>query len=105
MQTSGRRALTVLVLAASVLGAGCRSGGSGREDGLPAASTPSGKKAATPPPVSFSPASGQADVALDAPVHVSVAAGRLTSVELTGAAGQPPIAGQLDPSGSGWSTA
>ena len=52
--------------------------------------------------MTFDPAPGQAEVALNSPVKVSVSSGRLASVIVTPGEGRPPLAGQLDPSGARW---
>ena len=86
------------MVAASCSGGGGDRTADGARSGRPAAEV-------TRPPapeVAFVPGSQEADVALDAPVHVSVTFGRLLSVVATGGPGAQPITGQIDPTQTRW---
>lgn len=85
-------------MAIVLLAAGCDAGRGGAAG--PAGQAP--VKAPVAPKVSFTPAGGQADVPLDAPLQVVAASGRLASVAVSGGKGQPPVTGQLEPDGSRW---
>jgi len=93
------------MLSAAVLGvAACDRGGSSSPGTAPEADK-NAPTTAAPPPVTFTPTAGQANVALDAKVEVSVTEGRLTSVSVsTGPKDKAPLAGQLDPSGNRWTS-
>jgi len=91
-----------VVLAVAVTGvAACSGGGK-------AATRPGTERTTSIPQatVAFTPGAGQTNVALDAAVLVSVSAGRLTSVKVTtGPKDKAPLAGELDPSGTRWTSA
>lgn len=99
MRRTDRPGWIVMALAA-VLMAGCNGGGGGGQPAAGGGATPT-KSSKVEPVVSFVPAPGQADVPLSDPVQVSVVSGRLAAVTVS-ATGQPPLAGQLDPSGGRW---
>jgi len=93
----------LIMLSAAVLGTACSGGGRSASKSL----TESEKATTTTPapPVTFAPAAGEANVALDAPVLVSVAGGKLSSVTVsTGPKDKAPLVGQLDPAGSRWTS-
>ena len=106
VQRNGRRAGTCVFLAAALVGVAACSGGGGRPDQASGGDRPREATTIPPPAVTFAPSNGQADVAFDAPVVVSVSSGRLTSVEVgTGPEDAAPLAGQLDPKGARWTSA
>jgi len=93
------------MLAAALFGVAACSGGG---HAAPRSGSDGAAKATTtepPPPVSFTPADGQKDVALDGSVLVSVQRGKLTSVSVSGPKDKAPLPGQLDPSSSRWTSA
>ena len=92
-------------MAVAVLGVTACSGGGKRTspegggDGARATTT------VPAPEVRFTPATGAVDVPLNAVVTVGVGSGRLTSVTVhTGPGDKTPIPGQIDPSGTTWTS-
>jgi len=91
------------VVAAVLATAACSGKGRSSPATSPDAAKPGGKAPAAT--VEFAPSVGQTNVALDAPVLVSVSSGRLTAVTVTaGPTDKAPLAGQLDPSGTRWTS-
>jgi len=105
VQSAKWRTGALILLSVAMLGVtACKGGGRSTPESV----TDAEKSTSTvpPPPVTFAPAAGETNVALDAPLLISVAGGKLTSVTVsTGAKDKAPLAGQLDPSGARWTFA
>jgi len=100
---SWQKSRRVLLVLAVVAVAACSGGGRSAPQVTPEnAKVPTTVPAAT---VTFSPAAGVTNVALDAPVVISVSSGRLASVSVVaGLKDKAPLAGQLDPTGTRWTS-
>jgi lipoprotein-anchoring transpeptidase ErfK/SrfK len=99
-RAAARRWWPALVLAGLALPlASCQSTPSSAAGTTSSAASP----AATPATIAVTPADATGDVRLDAPVTVSVAAGALKDVAVTGPDGAP-LAGALDAGGTTWTS-